>query len=303
MTGYLGNLDDLRPFLVAAAFELGVVATAENCADPRTLLANRRYAQFIAALQSEELLREQAGSWHWQGPVAPLPVAGGGWGELAKVIRTDTPLAADRADCAGSSHIGAFQQFLANVGAAAASEVAECAATLPLVAGDIVDVGAGLGTYGRAAASRLNRRCVLVDRPEVLQLMTDFSESVVPLATDLTATGADWGSGYALCILANVAHLYALPQVNDILRKAMASLRPGGWLLLKDFNISADGLSPRLGVLFSLNMALYTQAGEVHRPMELADILTKLGLVEVEVRPLLAEPGSFLLASRTGSGI
>lgn len=298
MPSFLGNLDALRPFLVAAAHELGVVGAVENRDDPRLLWTNRRLAVFIAALQSEGLLSANNGHWQWHGPACPPAVASGGWGDLAQVIRADIPVATDRADLPGSAHIGAFQDFLAAIGAPAAAEMAEFAQTLALPAGDIVDLGAGLGTYGRAAARRTDRRVVLVDRAEVIHLMAERTENVRTITADLTAADAAWGVDHSLCILANVVHLYSADHVADILHKAVASLTTGGWILLKDLAIDDDSLSGRLGVLFSLNMAIYTQAGRVHPAAELAEIMTDLGLVDVKSRALACEPESYFLVGR-----
>jgi SAM-dependent methyltransferase len=150
---------------------------------------------------------------------SPYPMVGG-WGAIAEVIRTDTPLAIEDPDIAQR-----YQRHLVTASAPAARELATMLA--PLVAVEsaridgagidgvgidgaridgrvrAIDIGAGAGAYSRALLEADPRvHVTLVDHAEVIELarteLADFADRTRFLAgdarrIDLTREGADDG--------------------------------------------------------------------------------------------------------------
>jgi hypothetical protein len=94
-------------------------------------------------------------------------------------------------------------------------------------------------------------------------------------------------------LLANVLHLFGEGQCRSIVAKASAALAGGGMLVVKDL----DSASPQ-GVLFALNMALFTRHGDVHPPETVRRWLVESGLEEPRRLRLQSSPESLVLAAR-----
>ena len=172
-----------------------------------------------------------------------------GWGLLARVIRAGRPLPEAR------ETLAAFHEHLRTAGAEAAREL------MPLLGeGPLLDLGGGTGAYTSAFLdARPGGTATLVDRAEVLELAR-LSPRALKLECNILSGGFPEDQGIAL--LANVLHLFGPGDCARIVAGARAALRPGGALVVKDL----DALHPA-GIYFALNMALYTEAGDVH-PVE-----------------------------------
>ena len=70
-------------------------------------------------------------------------------------------------------------------------------------------------------------------------------------------------------------------------------MRPGGLLVFKDL----DSATPQ-GVLFALNMALFTREGDVHDPDTLRSWMVEAGLDEPRRLRLQTSPESLVLVGR-----
>ena len=97
-------------------------------------------------------------------------------------------------------------------------------------------------------------------------------------------------------LLANLLHLFGEAECRAIIRKAAAALRPGGLLVVKDLEIAPDRSEPREGVLFALNMALFTREGDVHDPLVIDGWLREAGFAAAKRLRLDTSPGSLVLA-------
>ena len=284
---FAGVVRDHRAFLadatLHAAFELGVfealtepLTSAELAA--RLGVGARRLSRALDALVLEGVLGRDACGHVFvrRRPSRPSVPPAAGWGPLADCIRRDRPLPPPDE----TSH----HQHLASVATAAAADLL---AHELRGAERLLDLGGGSGGYTRALLdSRPSTTATLVDRPPVITLaraaLADLADRVELLAADLfdPPPAGSWDTA----LLANVLHLHPPEACQTLVCQAAAALSPGGMLVVKDVALASDRSGPALGVWFALNMALYTEAGDVHPTECIEAWLEACGLAEVATR-------------------
>jgi hypothetical protein len=181
-----------------------------------------------------------------------VPVVDQGWGRLVEVLRQDRPL-----PLPASSPWPEYHAYLAAAGREPARKLAP---RLVAEGGALLDLGGALGTYARAFVEAGGARAVVVDRQEV-------PPQPIPGVEFVKADLFDYeGGGFDVVLLCNVLHLHGAEECARLCARAR---RMGRAVVVKDFD-------PRTaaGAWFSLNMALYTENGQVH---EAADIVGWLG--------------------------
>jgi hypothetical protein len=272
----------LREAAAQAARELGVFAAPREVLEPAlaeaTLLTAGPLSRALG-LPGAHRLRALLGVLRLERlDRAPLarPQPPQGWGLLAQVIRRDRPLPEP------VEALAAFHEHLRLAGAEAARELA------PLLGeGPLVDLGGGTGAYTAAFLEAQPRgTATLVDRAAVLAL-AQLPPRARKLECNLLSGRFPEAQGAAL--LANVLHLFGPGDCARIIESARAALRPGGALVIKDL----DARQPS-GIYFALNMALYTEAGDVHS----AEAIERW-LGPCEQHRLKAAPDAVVLIART----
>lgn len=291
----------LRDAVLRAAGELelwpALPATAVEAARTLGLRSPRRLRRLLDALALFGFARREGELFHGLLHAAPGPVPDGGWGRLAEVIRTDCPVAEPGVSGDGAPEaLRRFHAYLFETGAAPARELWEALTRAPgfgLQAsgqepGPLLDLGGGAGAYAAAFPGE----ATLADTAAVLRLSQAPRARL--LAIDLLSGVYPGEQGVVL--LANVLHLFGEPECRAMVRKAAAALRPGGLLVVKDLEIAKDRSGPPESVLFALNMALFTAAGDVHQTQAIEAFLRDAGLAAPRRLHLATSPGSLVLA-------
>ncbi len=289
-----GSREYLRDAASAAAHRLGVFA-AVPC--PAAALAGRlgvqprRLAALVRVLLLDGALAEIDGTLRAAAVPPFRPVARGGWGDLAEVIRGDRPLAGAAIAGESGDDLRRFHDHLWSAGSVAAREVAE-----RLPRGSLLDAGGGAGVYAEAfLAAHPGERVTIADRPAVLELAAVRVPAAARVALDLLADG-DWPSGARIALLANVLHLYGPVDGARLVARAAGAVAPGGTVAIVDFDASSQ-----TGILFSLNMALFTESGDVHDATRLRSWLEAAGARELRVDRLRCSPDTLLVTGRVAA--
>ena len=279
-----------------AAIDLDLPELFTEPEDPRAVAAAhgfdlsrlQRLGRALAEL--DQLEQSGDGRWRWLGGRAPeLPVIRQGWGLLSQVIRTGQTLDA-------SAHLHAYQQAMAGDHAETAAAWAQAwLAQLPS-RGELLDVGAGLGTWGRALVhAAVAWRAVLVDRPEVLALTRP--EPRIQLAPgDATLWASD--RQFDLAVSAHLLHHLSDHQCGQTLTAMTEAVRPGGWLSLVEVFALPGQPAPDPALWFDLDMALYSPGGRVRSVEEIQQIAIELPLEWLDVRDLDGDSGVAELRAR-----
>ena len=307
--------DFLRAAAVDAAHELAIFdtlargpATLDELADvariaPRgnTRRTHRLRALLDVLVAIGAIARSPDGPAFTTAPTPPPPrpvVARAGWGLMAEVIRSDRPLHPEGGELERRYHL-----HLARAGAAAARELAPFFGTTSLV-----DLGGGAGTYTAAFldAAPPSATAILVDFGDVLAIarhqLADFGGRVS--YRDGDARAVDAGTGHGAALLANVLHLHS-PAICAGLcaaaaRAVASSSGPGGVVVVKDLRVDEDRSGPLEGLLFALNMAIYTGEGDVYPTSQLRAWLAAAGLAHIDEHRLAAAPDAVVLVARRG---
>ena len=153
----------------------------------------------------------------------------------------------------------------------------------------LLDLGGGPGTYAMAFLAKNPRlRATVCDRPAALGVAKEIAAthtaaarlSYLPLdlLTDVI-TGT-----YDVIWCSNVLHIYS-PQDNQaVFRRALASLNPGGRLLIQDaFLHDREGLCPEEASLFTVSMLLFTERGNTYSAAETKAWLVDAGFERIKV--------------------
>ena len=304
---------EARAFLsdaaVAAGHELGVFealahgpAALDAVASRIGVAAGHRLRALLDALAALGAIGCERGGREprFAAPEAAPPrpvVACDGWGQLAEVIRRDRPLPVEP----GGDALRRLHHHLASAGAAAAAEL-----VAGLGAASLLDLGAGAGAYSKAfLEANPAGRATLVDTGDVLALATEWLGPLVARARWIAGDAAEveLGSGHGAALLANLLHLHSAQTCARLVAAAARAIAPGGIVAIKDLRVDDDRAGPIEGLLFALNMAIYTDAGDVYSTAQLRAWLTEAGLVDIAEHRLVAAPDAIVVVGRRPSDL
>jgi SAM-dependent methyltransferase len=154
----------------------------------------------------------------------------------------------------------------------------------------LLDIGGGPGTYSVLLTERFpGLRARVLDLPDV----TAIGQEIV--ATMGATERIEWlpGSymdtpfpdGNDVVLISGVLHRESESTCRSLIEKAVASLLPGGLLILSDVFTDANGATPPFAALFGINMMLTAPAGGVHADADVAAWLASAGCDAVTIQP------------------
>ena len=153
----------------------------------------------------------------------------------------------------------------------------------------LLDLGGGPGTYAMAfLAKNPTLLATVCDRPVALDVAKEIASthkagarlSYLPLdvMTD------DIPGIYDVIWYSNVLHIYSPKDNQSLFRRALASLNPGGRLLIQDaFLHDRKGLFPEEASLFAVSMLLFTERGNTYSAAETRAWLKDAGFERIKV--------------------
>jgi ubiquinone/menaquinone biosynthesis C-methylase UbiE len=280
--------DFLRAAAIDAGYELGILPHPPPSIDdfarahglsPRRL---RALGDVLAAI----------GAFAQPPPQRPV-VARAGWGLMADVIRSDRPLHPE-----GGEVELRYQLHLARTGAPAARELVPLLGARPR---SLLDLGGGAGTYSAAFLdAHPLATATLVDFGDVLALarthLADFGARVHYKGGDASAVAA--GTDHDVVLLSNLLHLHGPAHCARLVAAAARAAAPDGLIVIKDLRMDEDRRGPLPGLLFALNMAIYTGEGDVYPVSQLRAWLAAAGFAHIEEHTLAAAPDSVVIVGK-----
>lgn len=153
----------------------------------------------------------------------------------------------------------------------------------------LLDLGGGPGTYAMAfLAKNPMLHATVCDRPAALDVAKEIASthkagarlSYLPLDVMVE----DIPGVYDVIWYSNVLHIYSPEDNQALFRRALASLNPGGRLLIHDaFLHDREGLFPEEASLFAVSMLLFTERGNTYSAAETRAWLTDAGFERIKV--------------------
>lgn len=153
----------------------------------------------------------------------------------------------------------------------------------------LLDLGGGPGTYAMAfLAKNPTLRATVCDRPAALDVAKEIAATHKAGARlsylPLDVMTEDIPGTYDVIWYSNVLHIYSAKDNQALFRRALASLNPGGRLLIQDaFLHDRDGLFPEEASLFAVSMLLFTEKGNTYSAAEARAWLTDAGFERIKV--------------------
>jgi len=162
------------------------------------------------------------------------------------------------------------------------------AAGLPGLAGRtrLLDLGGGPGTYAiHFCLEHPGLRATVFDQPatrrfaEATAARFRVADRIAFQAGDYTAQ--EISGRFDLAWLSHILHGEAPDMAAAIVRKAAATLEPGGLLLVHEFLLQDSLDGPEFATLFSLNMLLGTEGGQSYSWGQVEEMLAAAGLADI----------------------
>ena len=305
------------PADLAAALRLDSRAAVGPARTPADLAAALRLDPraleiVLLALASDGFLEKDGEGFRLGKDYAPYLLSGGAqtqasilrhnynclrrWCRLEEVLRTGQP--APRED-EGPEEMRAFICGMADISRLSSAEVADKLDLSPYRR--MLDVGGGPGTAAIEFARRNPAlRCVVFDlegpigiaREEIRK--ADLADRVETRVGDYFRD--DLGEGFDLVYVSNIIHSMGPADTRMLFGKSHRALVPGGTLIIKDFFLEDDRITPNTAALFSVNMLVGTEQGRSYTLTETREMLEEMGFTDF--RAIEVATASRLLIAR-----
>lgn len=162
----------------------------------------------------------------------------------------------------------------------------------------MLDLGGGFGQYSAAMCARHpDLHSTVLDTPPVVELArieladTELDGRIDFIGGDYLST--DVGGEYDLVLLANILHQETTPRAEDLVRRAVAALGPGGHVAVVDFQIDEHQREHPFGTLFAINMRSF---GDTYTEPTIRGWMEAAGLCEISRTDL--DPDRWLIVGR-----
>jgi ubiquinone/menaquinone biosynthesis C-methylase UbiE len=139
-----------------------------------------------------------------------------------------------------------------------------------------LDVGGGPGTYCFALLKKNPKiKAAIIDLPLPLEIAKrlvrekGLTKSIKLIEGDFLE--AEFGQGYDLILMSQILHSNSPEDCALLMKKGYLSLREGGRLLIHDFILHEDKVSPPSAAIFAVNMLVNTEKGRTYTEGEIKD--------------------------------
>jgi hypothetical protein len=224
------------------------------------------------------------------------------WNGLTRAVRTGRPAPRRGGPRRGPEAARAFTLAMRDGARLIAPEVA---AEIDLADRRLLlDLGGGPGVYAAAFARRFpDLRVVVVDMPDVVSVAKELLRSEKDVRDRVGFHGADLNTGSLpdgadAAFLSHVIHSEPEKNLPRLFGRIRGALSADGLLVVRDFFLDEDRVSPPSASLFALNMLVNTDGGRTYTAKEVREWLLGAGFRTARFRRSKAVPDTGYVLAR-----
>lgn len=151
----------------------------------------------------------------------------------------------------------------------------------------MLDVGGGSAAFSMELVKKIpSLQATVFDLPHVIPLTKKYVEQEGLSSKFSFIEGNyltdDFGNSYDLILLSAIVHINSYEQNEELIHKCANALNKNGQLIISDFIMNEDRVTPHHGALFALNMLVGTECGDTYTESEMKEWMTTAGLSNVE---------------------
>ncbi|MFR2534423.1 MAG: methyltransferase [Clostridia bacterium] len=166
---------------------------------------------------------------------------------------------------------------------------------------NILDIGAGAGTYGIELAKQdetLN--ATLLDLPNIAKILENRIKEE-RLEKQLQVLAKNYHEGlpqtiYDSIFLFSVIHQESKTELKKLIENCYKNLKEKGSLFLTSFFLNEDRVSPEFAVQFAIEMLVMSEEGKVYTHKEIEKMLKQVGFSSVQRIDEIPGPGTLYIA-------
>jgi len=165
----------------------------------------------------------------------------------------------------------------------------------------LLDLGGGPGTYAiHFCLNNPQLKATVFDLPAT----RPFAEKTIAkfgLADQISFMAGNYlkeeiKGHYDVAWLSQILHGEGPDECQNIIRKAISALEPGGLIIIHDLILNNTMDGPLFPALFSLNMLLGTSSGQSYSEKQIMEMLSALGVKDIRRIPLKTQIDSGLIS-------
>ncbi len=151
----------------------------------------------------------------------------------------------------------------------------------------LLDLGGGPATYAIAfAQENPTLQATVFDLPQPITIAKEnirrhgLTERINTMAGNFLKDGI--GSGYDIIWISQILHSHTEEQCRLIIDKAVKAVNPGGQVVIQEFFLNDDLVTPLAAAMFSVHMLAVTPGGRAYTHREVAAMMAEAGLNTLE---------------------
>jgi len=151
----------------------------------------------------------------------------------------------------------------------------------------VLDLGGGSGAYAMQFIKlKKDIKATVFDLPDVIPLTLKYISANGFEGKINTIKGNylydDIGSGYDLIFLSAIIHSNSFEENKRLIKKCADALNANGQIVIQDYAMDEDRLTPEVGALFAINMLVNTKGGDTFTQEEIFSWLRDAGINDIK---------------------
>ncbi len=209
----------------------------------------------------------------------------GTWGTLTEVIKKGSPMTY----CGvGDKSEEWVQSYIESLHWRASLQAPDIVEMLKLSnVKKLLDLGGASGIYAMEFVNaNPNIYAYVFDEPKIIDYTkkqlerTGYADKIGTISGEMLKD--DYGSGYDLVFISHMLSEFSIWDNIDILKKVRSSMNKGGQVVIQDYLLGDDRISPERSIIYSLNMLVNTLGGDTYTETDIWIMLREAGFSKID---------------------